>query len=123
MSVKGVKIMRNFKKPIVFILSLVIMYTVCMSAFAANPLYGDATNNGSVDIIDLIRVKKHILYGDELEVYLVDCDLTGDIDAVDLIQLRKYLLDSKNNKYFANLSGEHLGVVDDASDIDTSVNW
>ena len=56
---------------------------------------GDTNGDGTVDIIDLIRVKKHIagvmtLTGIDFDT--ADIDKNGILDSADLTQLRKILL-------------------------------
>ena len=55
---------------------------------------GDATNNGTVDIVDLVRVKKEAAKTDQSKLFCTAADLNNDaiIDSSDLVELRKILL-------------------------------
>ena len=53
---------------------------------------GDVTGDGNVNVMDLIRLRKH-LAGDSVDIDLSNADVTGDgnVNVMDLIRLRKYL--------------------------------
>jgi Dockerin type I repeat. len=53
---------------------------------------GDATGDGRVNGMDLIRLRKY-LAGDNVTIDLSNADVTGDgrVNGMDLIRLRKYL--------------------------------
>ena len=57
-----------------------------------NRIPGDMTGDGKVNIMDLIRLRKH-LAGDSVDIDLSNADVTGDgkVNVMDLIRLRKYL--------------------------------
>ena len=57
-----------------------------------NRIPGDTTGDGKVNIMDLIRLRKH-LAGDSVDINLSNADVTGDgkVNVMDLIRLRKYL--------------------------------
>ena len=58
----------------------------------SNRIPGDMTDDGKVNIMDLIRLRKY-LAGDEVAINLSNADVTGDgkVNVMDLIRLRKYL--------------------------------
>ena len=56
------------------------------------PVYGDANNDGTIDILDMIAVNKHILGTSKLEGIKftnADVDLNGKLDASDALYLLK----------------------------------
>ena len=55
--------------------------------------YGDINRDGSVDIVDLILLKKYIAKGDTEEIInFADLDLDGLVSATDLVILKKLLI-------------------------------
>lgn len=58
----------------------------------SNRIPGDMTDDGKVNIMDLIRLRKY-LAGDNVSINLSNADVTGDgkVNVMDLIRLRKYL--------------------------------
>ena len=57
-------------------------------------LPGDVTGDGTVDIVDLIRLQKYLYGGKKVEVDTNASDMNGDgtINLIDYIQLQKALL-------------------------------
>lgn len=58
-------------------------------------IYGDPNGDGEINIIDLLKVQKHLLgYGTLENGYktAADIDRDGDITIVDLLKIQKYLL-------------------------------
>lgn len=58
-------------------------------------LYGDVNGNGTIDNIDFIRIKKHLLNTITLSgpyKEAADINKNGSIDNIDFIRLKKYLL-------------------------------
>lgn len=58
-------------------------------------LYGDANGDGKVDLIDLVRVKKYLAWGDvdiDLTAANADRDTSGIIDANDLTVIINFIL-------------------------------
>lgn len=56
---------------------------------------GDVNNDGTINILDLIRLKKHTASNKTpLEIPRADLDLDGKIGAVDLSVLKKFLLNA-----------------------------
>lgn len=61
-------------------------------SFVALPIKGDFNNDGEVDVLDLVRLKK-ILVGIAIsEGACPDIDASGDINSLDLMIFRKFLL-------------------------------
>ncbi len=88
--------MRKFNRIIAAIMAIALAVSFCCisaSAEEAAPVFGDATGDNEINIIDLVRLKKHTLgTGEVKEVYLVDADYNGELDAADLITMKKVLL-------------------------------
>lgn len=54
---------------------------------------GDINSDGSIDSIDLMTIKKHLLGIEELQnITLADLDASGSIDALDFALMKQYLL-------------------------------
>lgn len=60
------------------------------------PELGDANADAEIDLLDLIRMKKH-LADESVEITAADLDANGVIDAFDMAQLRQLLLGVKKN--------------------------
>ena len=70
-------------------------FTVTVTDADFTRKFGDVNGDDSVDIIDLIKVKKHIagaftLTGSDFNS--ADLNKNGDVNSIDLILLRKILL-------------------------------
>ena len=58
-------------------------------------IYGDNNGDGEIDIIDLLKVQKHILEVNKLnDVYLKSSDVNKDgaVDIIDLLKIQKHIL-------------------------------
>lgn len=56
-------------------------------------ILGDINSDASIDAIDLMLIKKHLLGVEEIEnKKLADLDASGDIDAIDFALMKQYLL-------------------------------
>ncbi len=62
-------------------------------------IYGDIDGNGSISVVDLLLVQKHILgYTKQTSSYLEACDVNKDskITVVDLLMIQKHILNINN---------------------------
>lgn len=53
---------------------------------------GDANGDGNIDLLDLIRIKKHLADPDNVRIDNADYTGDGTVDSLDLAGVRKYLL-------------------------------
>lgn len=64
---------------------------------AAGQLYGDANNDGAVNILDLVRIKKYAAGSAPNGIFLAAADIDGNdaIDASDLTEVAKAVIDAE----------------------------
>ncbi len=81
------------------VLSLILIVVLSVSSFSlpasASSLLGDVNNDNSIDITDILYLRKYIvnsLTSDDVSVTNADVDKSTEINVVDLLYLRKYLL-------------------------------
>ena len=56
-------------------------------------ILGDINGDLSIDAIDLMLIKKHLLGVEEIETTkLADLDASGEVDAIDFALMKQYLL-------------------------------
>lgn len=94
------------KKVITLFLSvLFVCGSLCVTCLAASVTdgenyytAGDVNNDGSIDICDLVRMKKYIV-DNKTEIIFNAADINGDndIDSIDLTSFRKHLLKTDNS--------------------------
>lgn len=82
-----------FKGMLAIIFVAVICLTASVGCLALGVVFGDANANNTVDILDLIRVKKYAAnQTDVISFDAVDFDYNGNVDAHDITIVRKILL-------------------------------
>ncbi|MFA6776947.1 MAG: dockerin type I repeat-containing protein, partial [Bacilli bacterium] len=62
-------------------------------------IYGDNNGDGTIDILDLLKVQKHLLKSAKLiDVYLKSSDTNkdGTVDILDLLTIQKHILGTGN---------------------------
>lgn len=78
-----------------FVLTSAGMYCAAVNVSDGGKVYpfGDANGDGRIDIIDFVRMKKHIADGN-IDILRVAADINGDnsVDATDLTEFRRYML-------------------------------
>lgn len=99
--------MKNFKKLVSLLFALIICSAFCVTAsaeekwgdnvlndhFTVIALPGDATGNGFVDLLDLVRMKKYTSDSSvEIDFEAADINGDGEINAQDLTMLKKALI-------------------------------
>lgn len=78
-------------------LAIIFVAVICLTAsfgcLASGAVFGDADANGTVDIRDLIRVKKYAAsQTDVISFDAVDFNYNGTVDADDVAIVKKILL-------------------------------
>lgn len=87
--------MRKFKRFTAALMTAITAVCLCCISVTAeaSTVFGDANGDGTVNIIDLVRLKKITVGVAEIdELYLVDADYDGKISSTDLAYCRKVLL-------------------------------
>lgn len=80
-------------KKIINAVSVIITFMLCTSLCAGAVVYGDANRNGTVDIADLVALKKYCSgYSVDIDTSAVDADQNGIIDSIDMSKLRNVIL-------------------------------
>ena len=62
-----------------------------------NQAYGDATNDGNVNLLDLVRTKKQLANNNSLGIFFAAADITkdGKLDAADLVKIADMIIGKK----------------------------
>ena len=58
-------------------------------------IYGDNNGDGVIDILDLLKIQKHLLGVNKLKnayLYASDINKDGNVDIIDLLKIQKHIL-------------------------------
>lgn len=86
--------LKNSLKKTVAIMGIAAVL-LCSAAFTASAatLYGDANADNTVDVRDVVRMKRHMADSSiEINIEAIDDDESGTVSASDVVKLRKVLL-------------------------------
>lgn len=84
---------KHFKGMLATIFAAAICLTASVGCLALGVVFGDANANNTVDILDLIRVKKYAAnQTDVISFDAVDFNYNGTVDADDIANVRKIIL-------------------------------
>lgn len=94
---------KKSKRTVAVVMAVLTMFGCAFSCSAAvvtdgTSFYslGDVNKDNSIDIKDLVRIKKNLATGYELLTAAADIDGNGKVDASDLTAVRKYLIGVNN---------------------------
>ena len=82
-----------FKKRILsLLLSLLLTFSFATNSFAKTTMAGDLDNNNSINLVDLLLLRKYLAnYDVKINVNAADTDGNSKVGLSDLLKLRKYL--------------------------------
>ncbi len=97
--------MKNLKRLCSVALVVVLCLSLSVVCFAGEAnLSGDATGDKSVDIRDVIRMKKYMTYvTDTINLGAVDFDSNDEVNTDELVVVRKMLLNSIEPEMIINV--------------------